>query len=226
MDYSKLKTANDHFEAYAALSSGQGFGIPAAGKRMMQQHAAAMKKGLDASGQRAAYNKIKSHANDLYENDEISDSDRNFIHKTYAPSIVKEDTDMELDEKKMTPAEMAKREKIVKSMKPGFAGFKERYGKRAKEVMYATATKQAMKSEEVVAEDQHYCAKHVYSEVFGEGLVVEGQHAQPDENGNVEWYTVQFEHGEEVVFTEDLEIMMAEYHNNHSMPKKKTKKKE
>jgi hypothetical protein len=45
----------------------------------------------------------------------------------------------------MTDAEMAKREKIAKSMKKGLAGFKERYGDRAKNVMYATATKQAMK---------------------------------------------------------------------------------
>jgi hypothetical protein len=73
-------------------------------------------------------------------------------------------------------------------------------------------------------EGQHYCAKHVYSEVYGEGVVVEGQHAEPDDNGNIEWYTVQFEHGEEVIFTEDVEVMMAEYHNNHSPMKKKSKK--
>jgi hypothetical protein len=73
-------------------------------------------------------------------------------------------------------------------------------------------------------EGQHYCAKHVYSDVYGEGVVVEGQHADPDENGNIEWYTVQFDHGEEVIFTEDVEVMMAEYHNNHSPMKKKAKK--
>lgn len=50
-----------------------------------------------------------------------------------------------LKEREMTDAEMAKREKIAKSMKKGLAGFKERYGDRAKNVMYATATKQAMK---------------------------------------------------------------------------------
>jgi hypothetical protein len=38
---------------------------------------------------------------------------------------------------------MKKKEEIVKSMKKGLSGFKERYGDRAKEVMYATATKNA-----------------------------------------------------------------------------------
>lgn len=47
----------------------------------------------------------------------------------------------------MTDAQMKKREKIVMSMKKKMAGFKERYGKRAKDVMYATATKQAMKED-------------------------------------------------------------------------------
>lgn len=53
----------------------------------------------------------------------------------------------QIEEKKLTDAEISKREKIVKSMKKGAgaAGFESRYGKRAKEVMYATATKQAKK---------------------------------------------------------------------------------
>jgi hypothetical protein len=50
-----------------------------------------------------------------------------------------------IEEKEMTEPEMKKREEIVKSMKKGMTGFKERYGERAKNVMYATATKQAMK---------------------------------------------------------------------------------
>ena len=45
----------------------------------------------------------------------------------------------------MSEKQMKKREEIVKSMKKDKAGFEKRYGDRAKEVMYATATKMAMK---------------------------------------------------------------------------------
>jgi hypothetical protein len=50
-----------------------------------------------------------------------------------------------IEEREMSEPEMKKKEEIVKSMKKGIAGFKDRYGDRAKNVMYATATKQAMK---------------------------------------------------------------------------------
>lgn len=53
----------------------------------------------------------------------------------------------EMQEEKMTDAEMAERERLVKGMKKSMAGFKAKYGERAKEVMYATATKKAMKEE-------------------------------------------------------------------------------
>jgi hypothetical protein len=49
----------------------------------------------------------------------------------------------QVDERTLTAAEADKKEDIVKGMKKGIAGFKERYGKDAKSVMYATATKQA-----------------------------------------------------------------------------------
>jgi hypothetical protein len=50
---------------------------------------------------------------------------------------------VDLEEKSLTDAETAKKEEIVKSMKKGLQGFKDRYGDRAKQVMYATATKTA-----------------------------------------------------------------------------------
>ena len=48
-------------------------------------------------------------------------------------------------QEKMTDSQVDKKEDIVKGMKKNFADMKSRYGSRAKEVMYATATKMAMK---------------------------------------------------------------------------------
>ena len=58
---------------------------------------------------------------------------------------VKNEEVEQVEERHMTDAEMNKRETIVKSMKKGLSGFKQRYGDKAKNVMYATATKQSMK---------------------------------------------------------------------------------
>jgi hypothetical protein len=52
-------------------------------------------------------------------------------------------SEIDLEERSLTEPETKKKEEIVKSMKKGISGFKERYGKDAKSVMYATATKQA-----------------------------------------------------------------------------------
>jgi hypothetical protein len=61
-----------------------------------------------------------------------------------AVQAVKVEEDVEqIEERSLTEPEMKKKEEIVKSMKKGLSGFKSRYGDRAKEVMYATATKQA-----------------------------------------------------------------------------------
>jgi len=51
------------------------------------------------------------------------------------------------EDKEMTDAQMKKREDIVKGMKDKTADFKKRYGKDYKNVMYATATKMAMKED-------------------------------------------------------------------------------
>lgn len=51
--------------------------------------------------------------------------------------------EIELDERHLTADEKAEMEKNVKGMKKNLSSFKDRYGDRAKEVMYATATKQA-----------------------------------------------------------------------------------
>lgn len=53
----------------------------------------------------------------------------------------------DIEERKMTSGEMTKREDIVKGMKKKLSDFRARYGNRAKDVMYATATKSAMKED-------------------------------------------------------------------------------
>ena len=66
----------------------------------------------------------------------------------------------------------------------------------------------------------HNCAKKVCHEEFGQGETIFGQHAEPDENGFVSHYDVQFEHGiVENVSVEDLEVLTMEGHGGH---KKKT----
>jgi hypothetical protein len=59
---------------------------------------------------------------------------------------VKNEEVEQIDERHLTSAETKKKEEVVKSMKKKLSGFRERYGKRAKEVMYATATKTAKES--------------------------------------------------------------------------------
>lgn len=70
------------------------------------------------------------------------------------------DCDKKIEEKTLTPAEIAKREEIVKTMKKSLSDFRKRYGDRAKEVMYATATKRAKE----VAEETKSSKKKMKSE--------------------------------------------------------------
>jgi hypothetical protein len=58
-----------------------------------------------------------------------------------------------IDETEMSDAQKKKKEEIVMSMKKDTAGLKKRYGSRWKDVMYATATKQAMKEDVEVEEE-------------------------------------------------------------------------
>ena len=66
------------------------------------------------------------------------------LAKMAIPKTTKEEAE-QVDERELSPAEKDAVEVNVKSMKKNLAGFKARYGKDAKSVMYATATKQAKK---------------------------------------------------------------------------------
>lgn len=69
-----------------------------------------------------------------------------FIHAHHR--MMKEEVE-QIEEKHMTDADKAEQERIVRGMKKNLSGFKSRYGARAKDVMYATATKQAMEEDAV-----------------------------------------------------------------------------
>jgi hypothetical protein len=65
--------------------------------------------------------------------------------KEMPESVELDERTLELDERTLTKGEAETKEKYVKGMKKKLSGFKQRYGERAKSVMYATATKMAKK---------------------------------------------------------------------------------
>ena len=95
--------------------------------------------------------------------------------------------------------------------------------KQVQSMMEAYVSVYEKKGEDCVPKSEkgdHNCAKKVCHEEFGQGETIFGQHAEPDENGFVSHYDVQFEHGiVENVSVEDLEVLTMEGHGGH---KKKT----
>jgi len=88
----------------------------------------------------------------------------------------------ELNERTLTPAEDNKKEEMVMSMKKNIQGFKERYGDKAKSVMYATATKHAKElaeSEQLDEEGLHaYKVIHKGKEI---DKIFYGSHQDPED---------------------------------------------
>lgn len=89
----------------------------------------------------------------------------------------------------------------------------QRVARLAKEKMQA---KKAAKNTDTPGNSyEHQCAVHVKHSKLGEGKTLYSQHAQPDADGNIEWYDVMFSEGIERVQTTDLEILVSESHMNH-----------
>ena len=89
-----------------------------------------------------------------------------------------------IDEKEMSDTQKKKKEDIVMSMKKDTSGLKKRYGSRWKDVMYATATKQAMK-EEAYDEVELDEAKKPMSQDEKDKVVAGVQAAMRKSRGNV-----------------------------------------
>ena len=66
----------------------------------------------------------------------------------------------------------------------------------------------------------HNCATHVEHAVLGKGVTISEQHAEPDAEGKIEWYTVQFENSTQKVLTKDLTITMSESHEHKNKKNK------
>ena len=96
-------------------------------------------------------------------------------------------------------------------------------GKQAQSLMEEVAAVYEKKGEDCVPKSEkgtHNCAKKVCHEEFGQGETIFGQHAEPDENGFVSHYDVQFEHGiVENVSVEDMEVLTLVEHNGHGKKK-------
>jgi len=77
---------------------------------------------------------------------------------------------VEFTEEEMTDAQKAKKEKIVKELKKKMSEFKGRYGDKATDVLYATATKMAMKDEDEDEDDLEESYKEGY---YSEGVIAD-----------------------------------------------------
>ena len=95
-------------------------------------------------------------------------------------------------------------------MKLGFYGKKKKNNEESVE-----------ENKDTPGNSAHQCAIHVKHATMGEGRTLTSQHAQPDTEGEISWYTVMFEHGIEKVDTKDLEVLVSESHMNHKPMKKK-----
>lgn len=60
----------------------------------------------------------------------------------------------------------------------------------------------------------HFCATYVEHDLYGEGECISEAHADPDENGNIAWYTVQFADGVRKVQTEAVKVKKGKMHEH------------
>jgi len=60
----------------------------------------------------------------------------------------------------------------------------------------------------------HFCATHVEHALLGPGVCVSEQHAEPDQNGDIAWYSVEFPSGIQRVNTSNLKIVEGKSHTH------------
>lgn len=71
---------------------------------------------------------------------------------------------------------------------------------------------------EASVDKAHYCATHVEHALLGYGECISEQHAAPDEDGNIAWYTVRFPAGTHKVNTDQLRVVEGKSHMHSKKP--------
>ena len=155
MMYKHVSSVNSN--TWSATAKHHGKNLPKVVKDLEKERDSIKKKGGNhnaTSNHDHAIMQLKQH---LPSTNEEVEQDIQVINADGANGV----DQVNIEERTLTAGETKKKEEIVKSMKKGLAGFKDRYGDKAKSVMYATATKQAKLKEET--ESKHYEAGHEYA---------------------------------------------------------------
>lgn len=116
--------------------------------KIAAKRTAGVKKAVDKIAPKKAATAIKTNidkAGEAAKNRGTGKDDQGKAYYAAQKGIAKVREETEFSEATMSDAEMKKREDIVKGMKKNAQSFKDRYGDRWKSVMYATATKAAVK---------------------------------------------------------------------------------
>ena len=187
-------------------------------------------EGLDAVQPKAVKKKFKDRKDKDIDNDgDVDDSDK-FLHKrrkAVSKAVAKEEVDLDDNvEEYVQTAEFK-----VQSMKAALAkvwGLDEHKGTNPhKHPHEDNEVEEGLENSSNPANKQHLCAKNVVHEEWGDGQCIATQHADPDEEGNVAWYDVMFEHGiEKGVLITELKVTKSEDHMHASYNGKKKKKEE
>jgi hypothetical protein len=103
-------------------------------------------------------------------------------------------------------------QKVKRDLRNRMTGISKATDRLTKEEIEMIEAKLAGVAKGSMEDDKHMCATKVFHKEWAEGTPIKTMHADPDENGLIEWYDVMFDHGIERVMTEDMEILQAESH--------------
>ena len=68
--------------------------------------------------------------------------------------------------------------------------------------------------QEAEVDKAHFCATHVEHAMLGLGTCISEQHAEPDEQGQIAWYTVEFPTGTHRIQTSNLRVVEGKSHSH------------